>query len=126
MVALGIAISFLGSLMLMPSFNASINMISLFAFLVIIGIVVDDAIVVGENIFVHKRNKKPLLAAVEGTKEVSNAVIFAGLTTIAAFSPLLFAGGFMGYSSAPMYEQALAELEARNPEAVAQYNRMFV
>jgi len=96
MVALGIAISFLGSLMLMPSFNASINMISLFAFLVILGIVVDDAIVVGENIFVHKRNKNPLAAAIDGTKEVSNAVIFAGLTTIAAFSPLLFAGGFLG------------------------------
>ncbi len=96
-VAMGIAISFLGSMVLLPLFDVSINMISLFAFLIILGVVVDDAIVVGENIFVHRRmGKSWYRAAVEGTQEVSMAVIFAGLTTIAAFSPLLLVGGFMG------------------------------
>ena len=97
MVASGIAISFLGAMMFMPAFGVSINMISLFAFLIILGVVVDDAIVVGENIFVHIRMGKPLLkAAIDGTKEVNLAVVFAGLTTIAAFGPLLFIGGFLG------------------------------
>ena len=97
MVAMGIAISFLGAMMFMPVFGVSINMISLFAFLIVLGIVVDDAIVVGENIFVHIRMGKPLLkAAIDGTREVSLAVVFAGLTTIAAFGPLLFIGGFLG------------------------------
>ena len=97
MVAAGIAISFLGSLMFLPGMDVTINMISLFAFLIILGMVVDDAIVIGENIFVHIRRGKPLLqAAIDGAREVSMAVIFAGLTTVAAFGPLLFVGGLTG------------------------------
>ncbi|MBS1262233.1 MAG: Multidrug resistance protein MdtB [Calditrichaeota bacterium] len=97
-VAAGIAITFLGSMLLLPWFDVSINMISLFAFLIILGIVVDDAIVVGENIYVHRRQgeKDHYIAAVNGTRQVTKAVVFAGLTTIAAFAPLLFVGGFMG------------------------------
>lgn len=96
-VAAGIAISFIGALLFLPAFNVSINMISLFAFLIILGIVVDDAIVVGENVYVHfKRGKEPLEAAVHGTREISRAVIFSALTTMAAFGPLLFVGGFVG------------------------------
>lgn len=96
-VALGIAISFLGAMLFMPALGVSINMISLFAFLTILGIVVDDAIVVGENIYVHFKRGKPLhLAAVDGTREVTLAVVFAALTTMAAFGALLFMGGFMG------------------------------
>ncbi len=97
-VAMGIAISFLGSMILLPWFDISINMMSLFAFLMILGIVVDDAIVVGENIYVHRKRfgKGYYLAAVDGTREMSKAVVFAGLTTIAAFAPLLFVGGFLG------------------------------
>ncbi len=96
-VAMGAAISFVGSLLLLPMFNVSINMISLFAFLVVIGIVVDDAIIVGENIFVHFRRGKPLQqASIEGTWEVMRSVVFAILTTVAAFSPLLFVAGMMG------------------------------
>jgi len=96
-VAMGAAISFIGSLLLLPAMGVSINMISLFAFLVVIGIVVDDAIIVGENIFVHYRRGKPLKqAAIEGTWEVMNSVVFAILTTVAAFSPLLFVAGTMG------------------------------
>ncbi len=96
-VALGIVISFLGSLIAMPSLGISINMVSLFAFLTMLGVVVDDAIVVGENIHVHQRRGKSLLqAAVDGTREVSTAVVFAGVTTVCAFGVLLLIGGFIG------------------------------
>ncbi|MBD3162995.1 MAG: MMPL family transporter [Candidatus Eisenbacteria bacterium] len=96
-VAMGIAISFLGAILFLPALDTSINMISLFAFLIILGVVVDDAIVVGENIFVHYRRGKPLLlAAIDGTREVVLPVTFSGLTTMAAFGPLLFVGGFVG------------------------------
>jgi multidrug efflux pump subunit AcrB len=72
-------------------------MISLFAFILILGIVVDDAIVVGENIF-RKREKgiEPFKAAVDGTVQMARPVIFAVLTTIAAFWPLLTIGGVRG------------------------------
>ena len=96
-VAVGIAISFTGTFLFMPVFNASINMISLFGFLIVLGIVVDDAIIIGENIFVHYRAGKPLKqASVTGTVEIMRAVIFAVLTSIVAFSPLLFTSGMMG------------------------------
>ncbi len=96
-VSMGIAISFLGSMVLLPIFGVTINMMSLFAFLIILGVVVDDAIVVGENIFVHYRMGKPLWrAAIEGAREVTLAVVFAALTTIAAFGPLLLIPGFAG------------------------------
>ncbi len=96
-VALGIAISFLGAFVFLPGLGITINMISLFAFITILGIVVDDAIVVGENIYVHMRMGKPLLqAAIDGAREVKLAVTFAALTTVAAFTVLLFLGGFVG------------------------------
>jgi multidrug efflux pump subunit AcrB len=96
-VMLGIPISFLGALFMMPSFDVSINMLSLFAFILALGIVVDDAIIVGENIFTHRRTKKPYLnAAVDGAIEVGRPVIFSVLTTVAAFMPLLFVSGMMG------------------------------
>ncbi len=96
-VALGIFVAFMGSLMFMPMFDASINMISLFAFIIILGVVVDDAIVVGENIFVYYRSGETLQnAAKKGAIEVAPAVVFAGLTTFCAFGPLLFVSGTMG------------------------------
>ncbi len=96
-VAMGIVISFLGAMLVLPAMDISINMISLFAFLTVLGIVVDDAIVVGENIYVHRRMGKPLLhAAVDGAREVSLAVVFAAITTTCAFGSLLFVGGFIG------------------------------
>jgi len=96
-VTLGIPISFAAALWLLPYFSISINMISLFAFILIHGIVVDDAIVVGENVF-RKREKgiEPLKAAIDGTVQMANPVIFAVLTTIAAFWPLLNIGGVRG------------------------------
>ena len=96
-VMLGIPISFLGALLLMPSLDVSINMLSLFAFILALGIVVDDAIVVGENIYTHRgRGKNYIDASVEGTIEVAGPVIFSVLTTVAAFLPLMFVAGTMG------------------------------
>jgi len=96
-VALGIPISFLGAVWLMPLMDVSVNLISLFAFIVVLGIVVDDAIVVGENIFRHmEMDKEPLQAAVDGAKEVGIPVTFSVLTTIAAFTPLIFVQGNTG------------------------------
>ena len=96
-VSLGIPISFLGGLWLMPTLDVSINLISLFAFIVVLGIIVDDAIVVGENI--HTRQTLTgtgAQAAVEGVHEVGVPVIFAVLTTVAAFVPLLNVEGMTG------------------------------
>ncbi|HAK60882.1 MAG TPA: AcrB/AcrD/AcrF family protein, partial [Nitrospiraceae bacterium] len=96
-VMLGIPISFLGTFLMMPSLDVSVNMMSLFAFILALGIVVDDAIVVGENIYEHRQRGKPYeKAAVDGALEVAIPVVFAILTTVAAFSPLLFVSGMMG------------------------------
>lgn len=96
-VSLGIPISFLGAVWLMPTLDVSINLISLFAFIVVLGIVVDAAIVVGENIYTQlQRGMKPLEAAVQGAREMSVPVIFGVLTSVAAFAPLLFLEGNMG------------------------------
>ncbi|MFT7579357.1 MAG: multidrug efflux pump subunit AcrB [Myxococcota bacterium] len=96
-VTLGIPISFMGSLMLLPSMDVSINMISMFAFIVTLGIVVDDAIVVGESIYNHKQEGKSFSeAAIAGTKEVAMPVSFSILTTVVAFAPMLAMPGIMG------------------------------
>ncbi len=96
-VMLGIPISFCGALLFMPAIDVSINMISLFAFIMALGIVVDDAIVVGENVYEHRQSGKPYLqAAIDGTIEVAQPVIFAILTSVTAFLPLLFTSGIMG------------------------------
>ena len=96
-VGLGIPISFLGSFILLGASGATVNMISLFAYIVTLGMVVDDAIVVGENIFdKHEKGMPWLEAAVKGTQEMVVPVTFAILTTIAAFSPLLVVPGVMG------------------------------
>jgi multidrug efflux pump subunit AcrB len=96
-VTLGIPISFMFGLMLLPRFDVSINMMSLFAFIMVLGIVVDDAIIIGENIYrKQEEGYRPLKAAVEGAIEVGRPVIFSVLTTMVAFWPLLLAGGRMG------------------------------
>ncbi len=96
-VMLGIPTSFFGAMLLMPSMDVSINMISLFAFIMALGIVVDDAIVVGENIYAHRQKGKDFnQAAVRGTQEVAGPVVFSVLTSIAAFIPLLAIEGIMG------------------------------
>ena len=96
-VALGIPISFLGSLLFLPAMGISINMISMFAFIVALGIVVDDAIVVGENIYKYRQSGVPALqASIKGAREVAMPVTFSILTNIAAFLPLYFVPGVMG------------------------------
>jgi len=96
-VALGLPISFFGTFLLLPSVDVSINMISLFAFIVTVGMVVDDAIIVGENAF-HKlqQGKSRLEATIEGAREMAMPVTFAIFTTMAAFAPLFFVPGVMG------------------------------
>jgi multidrug efflux pump subunit AcrB len=96
-VMMGIPISLLGSFLLMQPFDVSINMLSLFAFIVALGIVVDDAIIVGENVFAHReRGKSSVRAAIDGTLEVAKPVTFSVLTSIAAFMPLFYVEGMMG------------------------------
>ena len=93
-VSAGILISFMGAFSLMPLLDLSINQVSLFAFMVVLGIVVDDAIVVSENIYRHHQmGKSGLKAAVDGAQEVAVPVTFSMLTTLAAFGPLLLVGG---------------------------------
>jgi multidrug efflux pump subunit AcrB len=94
---LGIAISFLGAVLFMPALGVTLNMISLFAFILTLGIVVDDAIVVGEAVYTARSEGMGALeAAIEGTREVGVPVTFAVLTTVTAFAPLLFVPGVMG------------------------------
>lgn len=96
-VMMGITISFIGGMMLLPLIGISINMISMFGFLVVLGIVVDDAIVVGENVYEYRqKGMSPMQAAIAGTKDVSFPVIFSIVTTIIAFVPLLFMPGETG------------------------------
>ncbi len=96
-VSLGIPISFLGGLALMPELDVSVNLISLFAFIVVLGIVVDDAIVVGESVYSQQQQGKfGLKGAIEGATQVMTPVVFAVLTSVAAFSPLLSVPGNTG------------------------------
>ena len=93
-VAVGIATAFAGGLALLPLFGVSFNMISTFAFLLVIGVVVDDAIIVGEAI--HSRTEDgetDVKAAVNGTRMVIMPVIFAVLTTMIFFAPWMFLSG---------------------------------
>ncbi|MEZ4528746.1 MAG: efflux RND transporter permease subunit [Desulfobacterales bacterium] len=96
-VSMGIPVSFMGSVLFLQIMGVSINMMSMFAFIVSLGIVVDDAIVVGENIYQHhERGLSWKKAAVEGTREVAMPVTFSILTNMVAFMPILFVPGFMG------------------------------
>jgi len=95
-VAWGIPASFLGMFVVVNAMGITINMMSLFGMILVIGILVDDGIVIGENIFQHfERGKSPMRAAVDGTNEVVPAVITSVLTTVVAFSPLIFITGRM-------------------------------
>jgi len=94
---LGIPISFMGAFWVMPYFDTSINMISLFGFILSLGIVVDDAIVVGENIFAYRqKGMGHIEAAIRGVKEMTGPVVMAVLTTVFAFMPLLYIAGILG------------------------------
>ncbi len=96
-VMMGMVVSFFGGLLFMPLVDVSINMITLFGFLIVLGIVVDDAVVVGENIYEHRlNNENPIGAAINGTREVAGPVVFSILTNIVAFIPLMLLPGETG------------------------------
>ncbi|PID80435.1 acriflavin resistance protein [bacterium DOLZORAL124_64_63] len=96
-VTTGLVIAILGAFWTLPLFGISLNMISMFAFIVSLGLVVDDAIVVGENVYAHRQmGRGRLQAAKLGTIEVGGPVTFAVATTVVAFLPLAFVDGMMG------------------------------
>ncbi|MEX1042530.1 MAG: efflux RND transporter permease subunit [Pirellulaceae bacterium] len=102
-VMMGMAIAFVGGILILPLVGVSINMISLFGFLVVLGIVVDDAVVVGENVYEKRGEQSDYLhAAIDGTREVAGPVTFSILTNIVAFVPLLFIPGETGKFWGPL------------------------
>jgi len=95
--AVGLPVSFLGTFIVMWIFGASINLLTLFGLIIVLGIIVDDAIVIGENIFRHvQEGMPPVQAAIKGAEEVMWPVTIAVLTTMAAFAPLFFIRGQIG------------------------------
>ena len=110
-VAAGIPISILGASSILYMGGQTLNMLSSFSFIMALGIIVDDAIVISENIFSHRQGGKPALqAAIDGTLEVCGSVFTSVLTTIIAFIPLLFVSGIMGKFIAVMPFAMIATL----------------
>ena len=102
-VMVGLPVAFLGTFLLLPSLGVTINLISLFGFIVVLGIVVDDAIVVGESAYTNMRAKGHSVDnIIEGVHRVAVPAIFGVLTTIAAFLPILLVGGTSGQFLAPI------------------------
>ncbi len=98
-----IPVSFLGGIFIASLFGVTINMITLFALIVVLGIVVDDAIIAGESIFAEQeRGKKHLTAVMDGVNAVRAPVTIGVLTTIAAFAPLIFSTGTLGQIMQPI------------------------
>jgi len=96
-VAAGLPVAMLGSMIIMLFSGLTINAISLFGLILVIGILVDDAIVISENIYAHlEQGKSPVQAAIDGTVEVVPAVLAAVTTTMVAFAPLFIVGGLTG------------------------------
>ena len=95
--AVGLPVSFLGTFIVMWALGVSINLLTMFGLIIVLGIIVDDAIIVGENIYRHvEEGATPLQAAVKGAEEVMWPVTIAVTTTIAAFAPLFFIKGQIG------------------------------
>ncbi|MFC1757243.1 efflux RND transporter permease subunit [Planctomycetota bacterium] len=110
-VAMGIPISMLGAGGILLGLDQTLNMLSMFAFLMALGIIVDDAIVVGENIYAHRQmGKSSMQAAIDGTVEVVPSVTASVTTTVIAFCPLLFVSGIMGKFIAVMPISVIAML----------------
>ncbi|MCJ7555291.1 MAG: efflux RND transporter permease subunit, partial [Gammaproteobacteria bacterium] len=104
-VLMGMPVAFMGGIALMPLMGVTLNLLSLFAFILVLGIVVDDAIVTGENIFTRlQKGEDPRDAAVKGTQEIAVPVTFGVLTTVVAFIPLLMIEGVRGklFAQIPM------------------------
>ncbi|MDA0841610.1 MAG: efflux RND transporter permease subunit [Planctomycetota bacterium] len=110
-VGMGLAVSFLGTFIVMRLLGETINLISLFGLIIVLGLIVDDAIVVGENVFTRLRNGEPGdKAAVEGATEVAIPVVAAVATTIVAFLPLAFIDGQIGTFLSVLPKVAIAAL----------------
>ena len=118
-VMMGMVVSFVGGMVFLPLIGVSINMVSMFGFLVVLGIVVDDAVVVGENIYEYRQqgmsNRE---AAIQGARDVAKPVIFSILTNIIAFIPLLFLPGTTGKFWWPMPAVVIAVLSISLVEAL--------
>ncbi len=96
-VTVGIPTSFLGAMLFLPAMDVSINMVSLFAFIIALGIVVDDAIIAGENIYEYRQRGKSFSeAAILGARDIAIPISFSILTNIVAFLPLMFMPGSFG------------------------------
>ncbi|MEM6582741.1 MAG: efflux RND transporter permease subunit [Pseudomonadota bacterium] len=98
-VSVGVPVAFLGAIFLTNALGLSINAISLFGFILVLGILVDDAVVVGESIHTHQTElpeQNRLQGAIAGAQRVTTPVVFGVLTTVAAFMPLLFGTGTLG------------------------------
>ncbi len=118
-VAVGIPISFFGMFVLANIYNVTINVISLFGMIVVIGILVDDGIVIAENIYHHyEKGKNPVRAAIDGTMEVLPAIISAVLTTIIAFSIFFYLDGRIGEYFSELGFVVIATLAVSLIEAV--------
>jgi len=118
-VSVGIPVSFMGAFIVLDFGGETINMISLFAFIMTLGILVDDAIIVGENIFTHYgEGKPPVRAVVDGAGEVGGPVIMAVTTTVVAFTPLMFIAGIMGKFISVMPRAVIAILIVSLGEAL--------
>ncbi|MEX1024150.1 MAG: efflux RND transporter permease subunit, partial [Planctomycetota bacterium] len=103
LTALGVPVAFLGGILCAFAFGISMNMITMFALIIVLGMVVDDAIVVAENVFrLMEEGVPPRRAAIEGTVQVGKPVVATILTTIAAFLPVLMVGGTMGAFMQPL------------------------
>ena len=109
--SVGLVVCFIGTFSVMAFLGVSIDMTSLFAFIVALGIVVDDAIVIGENIYREQERGVPRVqAAIQGAKRLCVPVTFAVLTTIVAFSPMLFVPGQSANSCNPFRRVAITVL----------------
>lgn len=118
-VSAGIPISFMGAFLVLDFSGETINMISLFAFIMTLGILVDDAIIIGENVYTYfERGNPPAVAVIEGLKEVGWPVVMAVTTTIVAFIPLLFVTGIIGKFIAVMPKAVIAILIVSLGEAL--------
>ena len=96
-VSSGIPITFMGAFLVLEYMGASINMLSLFGFIMTLGILVDDAIIVGENVYTHySEGKSPKAAVMDSLDQIGGPVVMAVTTTIVAFAPLMFIDGIMG------------------------------
>ncbi|MDG1894026.1 MAG: efflux RND transporter permease subunit [Fuerstiella sp.] len=117
--AVGLVISFMGTFAVMWSLGATVNLLSMFGLIVVLGIIVDDAIVIGENIYRHVEEGMPAMqAAIKGAEEVMWPVIVAVSTTIGAFAPLLFIQGQIGDFMAQLPLVVIAALSISLVEAL--------